>query len=440
MVQTLQQNLRGLSADEYEVLRSLSHLSKNLYNKTLYEVRQHYFDNGEYLNYYDAYDQLKTNRNYEVLPSQVAQQTMKQVDRGFKSFFNLVEKTRENKYDADVRPPSYLPKDGFYTLEYPSQSFQVKDDHIRLGVPRAYRDTFDCDLTEIQIPFTYDEVRDANIKRVQILPKADAQYFEYRVLYEQDVAEVETIDGSWLGIDLGVDNLATCIDHRGHSFIVDGRHFKSQNRWFNKQLAHYQSIKDKQGIEGTTRRIERLHQKRRYIVNDYLNKTVRTIADYCIENRIETVYVGDGKGWKQNVNLGDRTNQNFVQIPFDKLKQKLKHKLDARGITFELVPEAHTSTCSFYDEESVEHHEEYVGERVERGLFEASDGTQYNADVNGAVNMARKSTGKPNSELFGSEEGVERAVDAPRRISLSDMEEPSTEATASRSERVSASE
>lgn len=440
MVQTLQQNLRGLSADEYELLRSLSHLSKNLYNKTLYEVRQHYFDNGEYLTYYDAYDQLKTNWNYEVLPSQVAQQTMKQVDRGFKSFFNLVEKKRENKYDAEVSPPSYLPKDGFYTLEYPSQSFQVKDDHIRLGIPRAYREEFDCDLTEIQIPFTYDEVRDGTIKRVQILPKADAQYFEYRVLYDQDVEKVETIDGSWLGIDLGVDNLATCVDHRGHSFIVDGRHLKSHNRWFNKRLAHYQSIKDKQGIEGTTRRIDRLHQQRRYVVDDYLNKTVRTITDYCIANRIETVYVGDGKGWKQNVTLGDRTNQNFVQIPFDRLKQKLKHKLDARGITFELVPEAHTSKCSFYDDETVEHHEEYLGKRVERGLFEASDGTRYNADVNGAVNMPRKATGKPNSELFSSEEGVERAVDAPRRISLSDMEDPSTEAPASTSERVSASE
>jgi IS605 OrfB family transposase len=440
MVQTLQQNLRGLSVDEYEVLRSLSHLSKNLYNKTLYEVRQHYFDNGEYLNYYDAYDQLKSNWNYEVLPSQVAQQTMKQVDRGFKSFFKLVNKKRENKYDADVNPPSYLPKDGFYTLEYPSQSFQLKENHIRLGIPRAYRDEFDCDLTEIQIPFTYDEVRDASIKRVQILPKADAHYFEYRVLYEQDVAEVETIDGSWLGIDLGVDNLATCVDHRGHSFIVDGRQLKSQNRWFNKRLAHYQSIKDKQGIEGTTRRIERLHQKRRYAVTDYLNKAVRTITDYCIENRIKTVYVGDGKGWKQNVNLGDMTNQNFVQIPFDTLKRKLKHKLEARGIAFELVPESHTSKCSFYDEEVIEHHNEYVGERVERGLFEASDGTCYNADVNGAVNMARKATGKPNLDLFESKEGVERAVDAPRRISLSDMEEPSTKTPGSRSERVSASE
>jgi putative transposase len=446
MVQTLQQNLDGLTAEEYEVLRSMSHLSKNLYNKTLYAVRQHYFNNGEYLNYYDAYDQLKDNWNYEVLPSQVAQQTMKQVDRGFKSFFNLVEKKRENKYDADISPPSYLDKDGYYTLEFPSQSFQVKEDHIRLGVPYSYRDEFDCDLTEIQIPFTYEEVQESNVKRVQILPKADAQYFEYRIIYEKEVEEIETKDGSWLGIDLGVDNLATCCDWRGRSFILDGRHLKSQNRQYNKRIAYYQSIKDKQGIDGTTQRIEKLHQKRRYAINDYLNKTVRLITDYCIEHCIDTVYVGDGKGWKQNINLGDRTNQNFVQVPFDKLKQKLKHKLEARGITFELVSESHTSKCSFYDEESVEHHDEYVGERVERGLFKASDGTRYNADVNGAVNMARKSTGKPNSELFNSAEGVERAVDAPQRISLSDLEhsrtlkETSLEAPPSKSEPVRASE
>mgnify|MGYP006274266305 FL=1 len=281
---------------------------------------------------------------------------------------------------------------------------------------------------------------------MQILPKSNAQYFEYRIIYEKDVEEVETVDGSWLGVDLGVDNLATCCDWRGRSFIVDGRHLKSQNRHYNKRIAHYQSVKDKQEIDGTTQRIEKLHQKRRYAINDYLNKAVRLITDYCIEHRIETVYVGDGKGWKQNVNLGDKTNQNFVQIPFDKFKQKLKHKLEARGILFELVPESHTSKCSFYDEESVEQHKEYVGTRVERGLFEAADGTLYNADVNGAINMARKSTGKPNSELFSSVEGVERAVDAPQRISLSDLESGQTlnktslEAPPSRSEPVRVSE
>lgn len=138
--------------------------------------------------------------------------------------------------------------------------------------------------------------------------------------------------------------------------------------------------------------------------------------DYCVKNRIETVYVGDAKGWKQNSNLGKQGNQNFVQIPFDKLKQKLKHKLQHHGIEYELVNEAYTSKCSFLDNEPVEKHESYVGTRVHRGLFRASDGTEINADVNGAGNIARKGTGKPNPDLFKSEEGVESAVTAPERI------------------------
>lgn len=113
MMKTLQQNLTNLDADEYEVLRSLCHLSKNLYNKTLYEVRQHYFNNGEYLNYYDAYDQLKQNWNYQLLPSQIAQQTMKQVDRGFKSFFTLVEKKQKTSTTLKLVHPRTSTKTGF---------------------------------------------------------------------------------------------------------------------------------------------------------------------------------------------------------------------------------------------------------------------------------------------------------------------------------------
>jgi hypothetical protein len=82
MKKSLRQNLRNLDREEYEILRRMSRLSKNLYNRHLYEVRQHFFDNGEYLNYYNTYNRIKSNENYEELPSQVAQQTMRQVDQG----------------------------------------------------------------------------------------------------------------------------------------------------------------------------------------------------------------------------------------------------------------------------------------------------------------------------------------------------------------------
>jgi transposase len=231
MKKSLRQNLRNLDREEYMILRRMCRLSKNLYNVHLYEVRQHFFDNGEYLNYYNTYNRIKTNENYEQLPSQVAQQTMKHVDQGFKSFFKLVEKKREGKYDEEANIPSYLDKDGFYLLDFPRQSFQLKEEYIRVGVPKQFREEHGFDRKEIRIPFSYEEVRKKDIKRLQIHPQKDAQYFEYRIIYEQEVEEVETSEGHFLSLDLGVENLATAVDYSGRSFILDGRQLKSINRW-----------------------------------------------------------------------------------------------------------------------------------------------------------------------------------------------------------------
>lgn len=416
MKKSLRQNLRSLNKQEYEILRRMSRLSKNLYNRHLYEVRQYFFNNGEYLNYYNTYNRIKDNENYEELPSQVAQQTMKQVDHGFKSFFKLVEKKQEGKYNEQVNIPSYLDRNDFYLLDFPRQSFQLKEDYIRVGVPKQFREEHGFDRKEIRIPFTYDEVKEKDIKRLQILPQKNAEYFEYRIIYEQEQETVDTEKSRFLSLDLGVENLATGVDHSGRSFILDGRQLKSINRWYNKRRAKLQSIKDKQGIEEETQRMYRLRKKRENKIHDYLNKAVKALVDYAVEHKIEAVYVGDGKGWKQQVRMGDRNNQNFVQIPFDKFKQKLKHKLEEKGIDFELVDEAYTSKCSFLDEETIENHDEYEGSRAERGLFQSSDGTEINADVNAAANIARKATGKPKSELFSSDNGVESVVTTPPRI------------------------
>ncbi|MFB6284881.1 MAG: RNA-guided endonuclease InsQ/TnpB family protein [Halobacteria archaeon] len=258
MEQTLRQNLRGLTSTEYDILRSMSHLSKNLYNRSLYLVRQHYFNNGEYQDYYDTYDIVKNNWNYEVLNSQMAQQTIKHVDRGLKSFLRLAEKKKEGKYNEHIDIPGYLPKDGYYQLTYPNQAFTVKDDHIRIGVPKQFREEFGYNQKEIQIPFTYDEVTEDNKKELQIIPKADAEYFEYRVVYEKEKQPVETEEDTVLAVDLGVDNFATCVDHSGRSWILCGRELKSLNRWYNREIARLQGIKDKQGIEHNTRKINRL--------------------------------------------------------------------------------------------------------------------------------------------------------------------------------------
>lgn len=100
MKKTLRQNLKGLDKKEYEVLRSLCHLSKNLYNETLYQTRQHFFETGEYLNYYNTWEKLKNeSQNYRLLPSQAAQQAMKKVDEAYTSKCSALDKEPIEKHE-----------------------------------------------------------------------------------------------------------------------------------------------------------------------------------------------------------------------------------------------------------------------------------------------------------------------------------------------------
>ena len=79
--------IRGLSKDEYEMLREMCRYSSNLYNVALYNIRQYYFKEKKFLRYEENYHVCKYNENYKLLQAGVSQQTLKVVDRSFKSFF-----------------------------------------------------------------------------------------------------------------------------------------------------------------------------------------------------------------------------------------------------------------------------------------------------------------------------------------------------------------
>jgi len=66
------------------------------------------------------------------------------------------------------------------------------------------------------------------------------------------------------------------------------------------------------------------------------------------------------------------------------------YKAEEEGIKTIIVNEAHTSKCSFLDDETIKHHARYLGKRICRGLFKTLSGKIINADVNGAYNIIKK--------------------------------------------------
>ena len=411
MYLTLKQQVKHLSKKEFKNLKYLCHIAKNLKNQAIYNVRQHYFKNKKYLSYNENYKMLKNSENYKKLNSNMAQQILKEVDESFKSFFALLKLAKNGQYNGKIKLPNYLDKDGFTTLVI--GFVRLKDDMLIVPYSNSFKKTHQ--EVKVKLPSV---LKDKKIKEIRIIPKQHSRYFEIQYIYEVKEVQRELNKENVLGIDLGIDNFCTCVTNAGASFIIDGRKLKSINQYYNKINAKLQSIKDKQKIERTTLRQKRITRKRNNRINDYLSKAARTIVNYCLNNDIGKLVLGYNEDFQRKSNIGSINNQNFVNIPYGKLRDKLIYLCKLYGIEFKLQEESYTSKASFFDGDEIpiydkENLQEYVfsGKRIKRGLYQTSGGKLINADCNGALNILRKSKVVDLSVLYNRGE-----LNTPKRI------------------------
>lgn len=389
----VKQQLKKLSKEDYLNLKELSHIAKDLYNEGLYNVRQYYFQEKKYLNYPKNYNLCKTSENYKTLNSNMAQQILKEVDGVFKSFFGLIKLAKKGKYNfRDIKLPKYLEKDGFATLII--GFVRIKGNKLIIPYSNAYKK--EHNPIEITMP---PILLGKKIKEIRIIPKSNARFFEIQYVYEVVEEQRKLNNQKALAIDIGINNLATCVTNEGKSFIIDGKRLKSINQWYNKQNSKLQSIKDKQKIKGITNKQSNIINNRNNAINDYINKTCRYIINYCLDNKIGNLIIGYNRTLQKNSNLGRRNNQNFVNIPVGKIKKKLEYLCKLYGINFVEQEESYTSKASFFDNDIIPTYSEYnpvsytfSGTRVKRGLYKTKTGYAFNADVNGALNILSKSS------------------------------------------------
>lgn len=415
MYLTVKQQVKHLSKEDYRTIKELCHTAKNLANEAIYNVRQYFFTEGEFLKYEKNYTLLKNSSNYKALNSNMAQQILKEVDGSFKSFFGLLKLAKQGKYAfKDCKLPRYLPKDGYTTLVI--GFVRLNGNKLILPFSNSFKKTHKP--VEITIP---PILVDKKIKEIRIIPKSNARFFEIQYIYKAECIQRNLNKNYALALDLGINNLVTAVTSNGRSFIIDGRRLKSINQWFNKENARLQSIKDKQHFgKKPTNRQKAIARDRNNKVNDYMNKTARKIIDYCVANDIGTLVVGYNETFQRNNHLGKQNNQNFVNIPFGQLRSKLEYLCELNNIIFVKQEESYTSKSSFWDKDDLpvynaDNPQEYSfsGKRVHRGLYQTANGKILNADVNGALNIMRKSNVVDINILYGRGE-----VDTPIRIRI----------------------
>ena len=415
---TIKQQVKHLTKEEYNILRELCKIAKNLTNQAIYNVRQHYFQEKQYLRYEANYHELKNSDNYRLLNSNMAQQTLKNVDAMFKSFFALIKLAKQGKYNfKHIRLPNYLSRNSYSNLII--AQFKIKDNNI-LTIP--YSNTFkkkhEINKIQIKIP---QVLEDKTIKEIRIIPKFNARFFEIQYTYEVEEENIKLNTNNALAIDLGVNNLCTCVTNTGKSFIIDGRKLKSINQFFNKYNTKLQSIKDKQNIKRQTKQQFLVSRKRKNRVDDYINKTCRYIINYCIANDIGTLVIGYNQSFQNKTNLGRKNNQIFTQLPFGKIREKLEYLCKRYNVNYILQEESYTSKASFFDNDELPIYNadnpqtyEFSGKRIKRGLYQTKNNYLFNADCNGALNILRKSKAVDLTVLCCRGE-----LDTPKRIRIS---------------------
>ena len=364
----------------YKELDNVCFLSKNLYNKALYFVRQHYFVTKGYLNYYGI-NQLMINSkdvDYYALNTKVSNQTLMLLDRNFKSFFSLIKKKKNKDYDKPVKIPKYLEKQGRYITVFEKGAVSTK--FLKKGLIKL------ANISNV----IKTNVRLEDLKEVRVLPRNNHCIIE--VVYKKEEKPLSPNNGRYAAIDLGLNNLATVCSNVEKPFIINGRPLKSINQRWNKHKAELQSRLTNNSK--SSKQIMLITNKRNNRVKDYLHKSSRKIVNFLVSKNISTLVIGYNEEWKQNISIGKINNQSFVSIPFHSFIQQLEYKCRLEGINVVLTEESYTSKCSFLDNEPLGKKDTYLGKRVKRGLYKTAKGRLINADLNGSLNILKKVIGE----------------------------------------------
>ena len=393
----------------YNMFCEFTHQSKNLYNHANYLVRKEFIENNKWLRYQDLDKLLKKDVNYpdykNMPTAQCAQQTLQLLDRSWKSFFNSVKdwSAHKDKYSGKPKLPKYKRKDGQFMLVLTGQ--QVKQKNNLLKFPKSfYNFTITSHCTSLP---NFEK-----INQVRIIPHN--RMFCVEIVYSVSIRDAFLQDnGRHMSIDLGLDNLATIVTNTGlQPILVNGKGLKSNNQYYNKKLAHYQSIAKRVNSKNYTNRLYRLTQKRNFKIEDALHKISKFIVDTALENKITMIVIGNNKDWKRSISLGKRTNQSFVSIPHQKLIEKIMYKAQTYGINVVLTEESYTSGTSFLDSESPTRECYDKKRRKYRGLFMSNSGVLINADVNAAYQIMKKVF--PNAFA----DGIEGVVSHPVKVTV----------------------
>jgi putative transposase len=355
---------------------------------------------------------MQSHEAYKALPAKVSQQILMLLATNWDSFKKAKAAYEEDPSKFTGRPhiPGYKHKtEGRNILVYTVQAVSKRG--LKKGLIQP-------SMLPIEV-----QTKQTAIHQVRIVPRNG--HYVVEVVYSKETVQAQVDPSFCVAIDLGVTNLAAITANR-EGFIprlVNGRTLKATNQWYNKRMKELKLCLPKEDRERVTKQMERITDNRNRQINHYLHAASKGIIDFLVQEGVGTIIVGKNPLWKQEIGMGKRNNQNFVNIPHARFIDMLTYKAALVGIQVEVQEESYTSQASFLDLDPIptyKPHDEteytFSGKRIGRRnrLYRTKDGRTICADVNGSYNILRKS--RP--DAFSEAKGVAGYVVHPSRLTV----------------------
>ena len=371
--------------------------AKDLYNKVLYYYRQSIFGNIEKFTEYELSGLFAryNEETFRALPANTSQQIIKAVFKNIKSWQRAKREydVNPNKFVSKPKMPKY--KKILSEIYFTNRQAKLKNGYVHF--PKV------ININPIKTNIT-------NINQCRVIPKSN--HFVVEFIYTIKETPIKEYDGNWMGIDVGLNNLATCVT-KDAAFIINGKPIKAINNFFNKRKKQLQSSLCENYV--TSKMLNRITFRRNQKIKDYIHKASKKVVEIANSKNITKIIIGKNDNWKQNINIGRKNNRDFTSIPHATLIEQIKYKAMVLGIETIVTQEAYTSKCSALDMEKICKHETYLGKRKKRGLFVTANGKLINADCNGALNIARLGLSVTGNEIVISD-SVMSCVVQPSKI------------------------
>ncbi len=121
-------------------------------------------------------------------------------------------------------------------------------------------------------------------QQIRLLPKRD--YIKVEIVYITEQKNENLNYNLFASMDLGINNLIALVSNSGNKpILINGKHLKSYNQYYNKLKSKLQSIKDKMNIKQNRKKLNQLETKREDFIKNQFHQLSKYLIRYLVKNK-----------------------------------------------------------------------------------------------------------------------------------------------------------